>query len=173
VSKSINQKLAEFGLRIEVKKITELKRYPNNPRLHNELSIEAIQRSIDTFGFKNVVVVDNDYEVIAGHGRLDALERIGKTEVPVLVATDLDKWQAAALRIADNKATDVSTWDYDALKEEIQTLEQKMNLEVLGFSSTELEILQEEIDIDEFFEKAGTTQPKKLKHKCPKCGYEW
>lgn len=143
MSKSINQKLVEFGLRIEVKKISDLKRYPGNPRIHDERSIEAIQRSIETFGFKNVVVVDSDYEVIAGHGRLDALKQIGKTKVPVLVATDLDKWQAAALRIADNRTTELSTWDEEKLANEVKELEAGLSEEIerLGSEDVDLTVL--------------------------------
>jgi len=97
-----SQLLEEFGMRIEVVPVSKLKPYLNNPNEHDEESYSAISASISEYGFAAPIVVDKDYEIIAGHGRLEGAIRNGLEKVIVIVASDLDKVKSRALRIADN-----------------------------------------------------------------------
>lgn len=139
---SINAKLRKFGLKIDVLPIKRLKRSVTNPRSHDLKSIEAIRRSIQAFGFKNVVIVDKKLEVIAGFGRLESAELEGQKEVPVLIALDLDKWQIRALRIADNRTAEFSDWNEETLHQELLELKAGLVEEVerLGNPDLTLEV---------------------------------
>lgn len=90
------------NIRIEYKKISEIKPYRNNPR-KNDKAVDAVATSIKEFGFKNPIIVDGAGEIIAGHTRLKAAEKLGFEEVPVIEAADLTDEQAKAFRLADNK----------------------------------------------------------------------
>jgi DNA modification methylase len=131
--------LKNFGLEMKVMSIDKLRPYQNNPRSHPSKSIQGIASSIEAFGFKNIVMIDRDFEIIFGHGRIEAAKQLGIKQVPVLIATDLDKTQARALRIADNQIALLSEWNELNLKTEIlQLKEVGMDLQALGFSDKEL-----------------------------------
>ena len=72
-------------MKIEMRKPSEVKPYPGNPRL-NEAAVDAVARSLSEFGFRQPIVVDEDGVVIVGHTRLKAAEKLGLAEVPVHVA---------------------------------------------------------------------------------------
>ena len=65
--------------------IDGLKPYENNARTHNEDQVKKIVRSIEEFGFINPVLIDGDFGIIAGHGRVMAAKKMGMTEVPCLL----------------------------------------------------------------------------------------
>jgi len=110
-------------MNIEIKKITELNPYQNNPRKHTRSQIDMLKKSIKEFGFIVPILVDENNIIITGHGRLKAAEKLGITEVPTIQITHLDDEQIRAFRIADNYLTDESTWTKDMLKLEIQTID--------------------------------------------------
>jgi ParB-like chromosome segregation protein Spo0J len=95
--------------------------YARNPR-KNLVAIGVVARSIAAFGFRQPILVDKDYVVIAGHTRLEAARSLGLVEVPVVVADHLTEQQVKAYRIADNKLAEVSEWDREKLTRELQTL---------------------------------------------------
>ena len=103
--------------------INELKPYKNNARTHNEKQIEKIANSIQEFGFINPVLIDSDYVIIAGHGRVKGAEKLGMVEVPCLFVEDLTEEQKRAYIIADNKLALDAGWDYDLLKIELEELD--------------------------------------------------
>ena len=103
-------------------KIDKLKPYPNNARTHNKKQIEKIAKSIKEFGFINPVIVDKDYGIIAGHGRVLGASALGMAEVPCIFVEDLTEEQKRAYIIADNKLALDAGWDYDLLKLEIEEL---------------------------------------------------
>jgi len=109
-------------MNIEIKKITELNPYQNNPRKHTRNQIDMLKKSINEFGFIVPILVDENNIIITGHGRLKAAEKLGLTEVPTIQITHLDDEQIRAFRIADNYLTDESSWTKDLLKLEIGTI---------------------------------------------------
>ena len=102
--------------------IKQLNPYKNNARTHSEKQIEKIAKSIEEFGFINPVLIDSDYGIIAGHGRVKGAERLGMTEVPCIFVEDLTEEQKRAYIIADNKLALDAGWDYDLLKIELEDL---------------------------------------------------
>ena len=95
-------------------KLKDIHPYPNNPRVNDD-AVEAVANSIQEFGFKNPIIVDNEYVIIAGHTRYKAAKKLKLKEVPVIVADDLSEQQVKALRIADNKTSELSDWNGDLL----------------------------------------------------------
>lgn len=105
-------------MEIIMKKVGELVPYENNPRI-NDISVDAVANSIEQFGFKVPMVVDNNNVVITGHTRLKAAIKLGIEEVPCIIADDLDEEQVKAFRIADNSVGADSQWDMSKLKKEL------------------------------------------------------
>lgn len=108
-------------MQIEYRKISELKEYENNPR-HNEEAVDYVAESIEKFGFKVPIIIDAHGEIIAGHTRKLASEKLGFDEVPVIVADDLDDEKIKAFRLADNKVAEFSEWDYEKLEAELSEI---------------------------------------------------
>ena len=126
-------------MKVENRKITDIKPYDKNPR-ENDGAVEAVARSIREYGFRQPIVVDAEGVIIVGHTRWKAAQKLGLTEVPVHVATDLTPTQIKAYRIADNKVAELASWDMELLPIELSELRgMDIDLELLGFSSEELE----------------------------------
>lgn len=120
--------------------------YARNPR-KNEEAVSKVAASIKEFGWRQPIVVDKDYVIIAGHTRLMAAQSLGLKEVPIHVAEDLSEAQVKAYRIADNRVADEAEWDYDLLKLELADLgNMDMDLSLLGFDPDELDDLLADTD---------------------------
>src|SRR3954469_1445236 len=107
---------------IESRRIEDIKPYKNNPRRNDE-GVDALAPSIREFGFRQPIVVDDTGEIIVGHTRWKAAQKLGLETVPVHVATGLSPAQIRAYRIADNQTAALSQWDYDLLPLEIAELQ--------------------------------------------------
>lgn len=128
--------------------IDKIKPYAKNARKHNSTQIQQIMDSIKEFGFTAPLLVDTQYNLIAGHGRLEALKALNKidykekpfTEVPCIICKDLSDTQIKALCLADNQIALNATWDTELLKEELQDLlESNFDIEFLGFDDSVFE----------------------------------
>jgi len=116
------------------KKVKDLIPYINNSRTHSEEQITQLVSSIKEFGFTNPILLAPDNSIIAGHGRLQAVKRLGHEEVPCIVVEGLTKTQIKALIIADNQLALNAGWDLEKLSVEIEGLEaDKFDLNILGF----------------------------------------
>lgn len=114
--------------------------YENNPR-NNDKAVEAVANSIREFGFKVPIIIDKNNVIIAGHTRLKAAKKLGLTDVPVVKADDLTEDQVKAFRLADNKVSEIASWNEDLLLEELKAI----NLDMTQFNFEEpLEITEEE-----------------------------
>jgi hypothetical protein len=123
-------------------KIDQIKKYEKNARTHSKEQIEQLKVSIIKFGFNNPLLVDSDYELIAGHGRLEAARELDFKELPSIVLGHLTLEQKKAYIIADNKIAMNSGWDYDLLISELKELEEGDDLlDSLGFDDDELNSL--------------------------------
>ena len=116
------------------KKVSELIPYINNSRIHSEEQITQLISSIKEFGFTNPILLSPDNSIIAGHGRLQAVKRLGYEEVPCIIISGLTKTQIKALIIADNQLALNAGWDLEKLSVEIEGLEaDKFDISLLGF----------------------------------------
>ena len=114
--------------------------YVRNARTHSPEQISQISASIVEFGFTNPILAGSDKIIVAGHGRLLAAQKLGLTEVPVVVLDHLTPAQRKALIIADNKIAENAGWDEDLLRQEIHVLDElDFDIDILGFSEDDLE----------------------------------
>ena len=151
-------------MKIIDKKLAELTPYANNPRL-NDGAVDAVAASIKNFGFKVPLVVTADGEIVAGHTRLKAAQKLGLKTVPCIVADDLTTEQVKAFRLADNKVGELAEWDFEKLDLELEEL----NFDMTPFGFDEVSEVSREAPED--FKEFDEDIP--VKNKCPKCGYEW
>ena len=127
-------------------KLTDLIPYENNPRINDD-AIDVVANSIKEFGFKNPIIIDKDNVIVCGHTRRLAAIKLGLTEVPCIRADDLTEDQIKAFRVADNKTSELSTWDLDKLKIELGDIE--LNMADFGFEDL-LDQMKELPEDDEF-----------------------
>jgi DNA modification methylase len=123
-----------------------LKLDPKNPRLHTEKQVRQIAKSIETFGFNVPVLIDQDAQVIAGHGRLAAAKLLRLSEVPTISLEHLTEPQRRAFMIADNRLTENAEWDDRLLGEQLKSLaeaEIDFSLEITGFEMGEIDLFIE------------------------------
>lgn len=124
-------------------KISDLTPYDKNSRLHDEQQLESIAKSIEQFGFTSPILIDENNNVLAGHGRIQAGELLGLTEVPCVIIKGLTDEQKRAYIIADNQLATTSSWDMDILKSELGDLQgMDFDMGVLGFGDGLDEILK-------------------------------
>lgn len=128
------------------KNLNELKPYENNPRI-NDGAVDAVSKSIQEFGFKVPIIIDKDNVIVAGHTRYKAAEKLGLTEVPTIVADDLNNEQIKAFRLADNKVGELAEWDFDKLETELNEL--NMNMNEFGFNFDDIENEFNDDDLDD------------------------
>ena len=132
------------NLIIENMALNQIRAYEKNAKSHPEGQIQQIAASILQFGFNNPILVDENLEIIAGHGRMDAAQILGLETVPVIRLSHLSEAQKRAYRLADNKIAENGGWNADLLRLEISELEQicdDMDISITGFTDVELDIL--------------------------------
>ncbi len=141
---------------------------PSNARQHPDKNLEAIKGSLTKFGQQKPIVINKKNIVIAGNGTLAAARAMGWKEIQCTV-TDLDDLGQMAFALADNRTSELASWDQEILQKSLASLELKgINLEELGWDKTDFEGLfennNEELSSDDFSE---------FDHQCPKCGFEF
>ena len=119
--------------------INKLIPYVNNARTHSPEQITKLRSSLREFGFINPVLIDREYNVLAGHGRIAAAKEEGITEVPCVFVEHLSEAQKKAYILADNRMSLDAGWDDELLKVEMASL-QEMGFDVgmTGFDESEL-----------------------------------
>lgn len=145
------------------RKLSELKPYKNNAKLHPEKQVKTIAQSIKEFGWAQPIVIDENDEIIIGHGRLRAGLLLGLETAPCLVLKGLTEEQKKKLRLIDNKSNE-SEWDIELLRLELEDLDFSDFPDVdWGIITPEEETFLEEENV------VGEVQKKLLK--CPVCGH--
>tara|TARA_R110001606_G_C15348901_1_gene647378 strand:- start:379 stop:1719 length:1341 start_codon:yes stop_codon:yes gene_type:complete len=136
---------------IKMMEISSLQPYERNPR-KNDKAVDVVANSLDQYGFQQPIVVDNDRVIIVGHTRYRAAKQLGYTEVPVVVANDLDDKQVKAYRIMDNRSAENAHWDDQLLFQELEDLIKDDSIHELaydtGYTENELERLFRESEDD-------------------------
>ena len=143
-------------MKIVMRPLAEIKPYERNPR-DNDAAVDAVAESIQRFGFRQPIVVDDEGVIVCGHTRWKAATKLGLEKVPVHVATDLTPEQIRAYRIADNKSGELASWNMDLLPIELAELHDAgIDWSLLGFDEDELiKLLGGEI-------KEGLTDPDSI-----------
>lgn len=140
--------------------------YINNARTHSPEQIKKLRSSLREFGFINPVIIDRDYGVIAGHGRILAAKEENMKEVPCVFADHLNEAQKKAYIIADNRMAMDAGWDEELLRIEIESLQaESFDIGLTGFDekemadlfsdSKEAEIEEDDFDLTKALEKAA------------------
>ncbi|WP_236643637.1 site-specific DNA-methyltransferase [Flavisphingopyxis soli] len=125
--------------------ITSLQPYPRNARTHSKKQIKQIASSIERFGFTNPVLISDDGEIIAGHGRVEAAKLLKWKSVPTLALSHLSATERRAYVLADNKLALNAGWDTEILAIELQALvDLEFDVELTGFSLAEVDFVIEE-----------------------------
>lgn len=113
--------------------------YVNNARTHSQEQVNKLRGSLREFGFINPVIIDSDFNVIAGHGRLMAAKEEGIEEVPCVLVDYLTEAQKKAYILADNRYAQDAGWDEEMLKLEIEALEgMDFDVSLTGFDDQEI-----------------------------------
>ncbi|WP_254430616.1 MULTISPECIES: DNA methyltransferase [unclassified Ruegeria] len=129
-------------------RISQIKPYANNNRVHAAKNIDKLKASVAQFGFVTPILLDGSGTIIAGHGRYEAAKALGLMSVPTVVAGHLSDAEVRALRIADNKLAELSDWNEAALQIEFAELtdlsldgELDFDLDITGFEAPEIDII--------------------------------
>lgn len=141
--------------------------YVNNARTHNVQQINKLRSSLREFGFINPVIIDRDFNVIAGHGRIMAAKEESINEVPCVFVDYLTEAQKKAYILADNRMAMDAGWDEELLKVEIEALQaEDFDLSLTGFDESELsgffdtadDAKDDDFDVDAELEKPPVTK---------------
>ena len=145
--------------------IDKLIPYVNNARTHSPEQINKLRSSLREFGFINPVIVDKDYNIIAGHGRVIAAKAENFTEVPCVLVDHLTEAQKKAYIIADNRMALDAGWDEELLRVEIEALQaEAFDVSLTGFDDKEIsdlfkgedsEVKDDDYDLSAALEKAS------------------
>lgn len=124
-----------MSIQIKNVSVNDLKPYENNPRFNDD-AVEYVKNSIKEFGFKNPIIIDKSNVIVAGHTRLKAAIELGIQLVPCIIADDLNEEQIKAFRLADNKISELATWDFEKLNLELDGLD--IDMQSFGFFDIDL-----------------------------------
>jgi len=125
---------------LEARSPSDLRPYSRNARTHSRKQVRQIADSIERFGFTNPVLVSDDGEIIAGHGRVEAAKLLGLKTVPTLRLSHLSAEERRAYVLADNKLALNAGWDQDILAIELQALiDLDFDVSLTGFSLAEVD----------------------------------
>ena len=145
---------------IQTVDIDRLIPYVNNAKVHSEDQITKIASSIREFGFVNPVLIDKEFNIIAGHGRVMAAKKLKLKEVPCLFIEGLSEAQRKAYILADNRLGELADWDMELVQSELETLQElDFDIDLTGFELPEEEEVPEVIE-DEVPEDVETRVKK-------------
>lgn len=148
--------------RLELIETSRLVPYARNARTHSPAQVKQLQASLREFGFVNPILIDGDFNVIAGHGRLLAAQAEGLEKVPCVFVEHLTDAQKRAYILADNRLAEMAGWDEELLKLELDELrELNFDVSLTGFDDYEfknIEVTEDNFDIDAELEKPAVAQ---------------
>ncbi len=146
--------------------LSKLVPYVNNARTHSPEQLAKLRSSLREFGFINPVIIDRDFNVIAGHGRIAAAKEEGMGEVPCVFADFLTEAQKKAYILADNRMALDAGWDEELLRIEIESLQgADFDVSLTGFGEDEIadlfagdgekDVKDDDFDLSAALEKAA------------------
>jgi len=154
--------------------INKVQEHPKNPRIGDVAKIEKSIKANDFYGA--VVVQKSTGYILAGNHRWKAAQKTGLKRIPVIYL-DIDDEAATRVLLADNRTSDKSKYDQDALLAILRdTAEHETGLEGTGYTDGDLARLAASLDVPVDIDKAPVPshdERSKIVHKCPNCHYEW
>ena len=136
--------------------IAKLIPYVNNAKIHSEDQVTRIASSIREFGFVNPVIIDKDFNIIAGHGRVMAAKKLGLEQVPCLFVEGLSEAQRKAYILADNRLGELADWDMELVTSELEALQElDFDIDLTGFELPEDDPVNSVVE-DEYPEEVET-----------------
>ena len=130
------------NLQIEQTPVHALKPQDRNARTHSKRQVRQIADSMKRFGFNNPILTDDNLQIIAGHGRLEAAKLLGLTAVPSIRLSHMSATEKRAYIIADNEIALKAGWDRETLAIELQGLiDLGFEVELTGFESAEIDLI--------------------------------
>ncbi len=138
--------------------LSKVRPYERNPR-YNDDAVEAVMESIRQCEYIQPIVIDENYQILAGHTRFKALYNLGYEEAEFIEVDGLTKTQKRKFRLLDNKTAEIATWDHERLVAELD----RLDFGNFDFWSKELEKMGTEL-IEE------NEEPEEKVIRCPKCG---
>jgi len=130
-----------YSTAIEMRAVTTLRPYAANARTHSKKQVLQIAESIRRFGFTNPVLIGDDGEILAGHGRVLAAKELGLAAVPTIKLSHLSAAERRAYVLADNKLALNAGWDSEILAIELQALiDLEFDMSLTGFSLAEIDL---------------------------------
>jgi hypothetical protein len=131
-----------MSLRVEEVKIKDLKLDPENARRHSEQQLKALATSLHEFGQQRPAVVGADNIVYAGNGMIEAARALGWENISIVKLPFDDPVKCRAFAIADNRTSDLATWDDKELLSTLEKLDSENQLELVGFASHDIDDLK-------------------------------
>ena len=125
---------------------------PENPRQHGKRHVRQLARSLEAFGFNAPILIDENGQIVAGHGRHAAAMYLGLPTVPTICLGHLDAQQRRAYMVADNRLGDLSKWDGKVLAGimlELAEADLSFDVEAAGFSVGEIDLMVSQQEGDE------------------------
>lgn len=148
-----------MGKIADVQEVTleKLVPYVNNAKIHSEEQVTMIASSIREFGFLSPVLIDRDFNIIAGHGRVMAAKKLNMESVPCVFVEGLTEAQRKAYILADNRLGELADWDMDLVNMELEALDDMdFDVSLTGFEMPEIEVEDSEIIEDDVPEEVET-----------------
>jgi DNA modification methylase len=129
-----------------------LRPYARNARTHSKRQIRKIAKSIERFGFCNPALIDDNQQIIAGHGRVEAAKLLRMPVVPTVRLSHLSEADKRAYILADNRLAEDAGWDREILAIELQGLiDLNLPVEITGFDMADVDLI-----LDEAWEATGS-----------------
>jgi hypothetical protein len=150
--------------------VDSLVAYAKNSKLHSQEQVDAIAKSIQTFGFTNPILIDETGEIIAGHGRVLAAKQLGLKEVPTRTLSGMSEENKRAYRIADNRISEIGGgWDAVLLKQEYEELKPLLDFDfaLTGWEETDLAYLDMSVPPPDDHDDADADSPYTGKTEVP------
>ncbi|MBR2215973.1 MAG: ParB N-terminal domain-containing protein [Selenomonadaceae bacterium] len=158
---------------MELISIDKLIPYANNARTHSKEQVKKLRASLREYGFVNPVLIDRDFNILAGHGRVMAAQEEGIKEVPCVFVDHLTETQKKGYILADNRFAMDAGWDEEMLRVELESLQNMdFDLSMTGFTDIEIkdifeledEAEEDDFDVDAELEKPCISQPGDIWH---------
>src|SRR5258705_13293655 len=132
-------------MQIEMLPPHALRPYRRNARTHSKGQIKQIAASMKRFGFTNPILVSDDYEIIAGHGRFEAAKLLGLAGGPVVRLSHLREDERRAYVLADNRLAEKAGWDREILAIELEGLMGlNFDIDFIGFARSGIVLILDE-----------------------------
>lgn len=121
--------------KIENVEVRKLIPYANNAKIHGKKQLEKLKESINEFGFLTPCLIDKDFNIIAGHGRVLAAKELNIKKIPCVFVEGLTEQQRRAYILADNRLGELGEWDMELVAQELNALtDEGFNIDLTGFS---------------------------------------